>query len=335
MQKALNQQDAELLIIANDYDEDVRTFLKANRWKHEQDPKTYPMNFTAVDIDQVTAESRNKLKDLALLCGCRIYNKALTKPAEILLHPEEFIGHAGSISITPKKTQIVTSDEVMKANEKAIKSEIKNFQEEIEKLQEKEGATSEDALKLYELRTRASRLGNSSAILHIGGKTIAERKSRQRLIEDAVYACKSALEYGYIPGGNICIPKVLQDNKEAFASVLGAKYKYLPIDSINSFFAYFIDMLAGAFLESYSTVLNNSYLSEEEVEETIYKCISEGKFYNLKLHEFQDLDKTNVINSVRTDVEILRSCISIIGMLSTSNQMITLNINTHDCRKLD
>ncbi len=335
MKTALNQENAQLLIIANDYDEDVRTFFKANRFKHETDRNTYPMDFTPVDIDQVTTESKNKLKDLATLCGCRIYDKVLVKDAEVVMHPEEFVGNAGKITITPKKTQIVISDEIRKKNEKNINAEIKRFTEQINKLKEKDVRTTKDEEQLFELQNRTSRLGNSSAILHIGGKTIAERKSRQRLIEDAIFACKSALESGYIPGGNICIPKVLQDNKEAFASVLGAKYKYLPIESINSFFAYFIDMLASAFLESYSTVLSNSYLSEEEAEEIAFKCLDENKFYNLKIHEYEDFDKTVVINPVKTDIEILRSCISIIGMLSTSNQMITLNLNTHDCRKLD
>ena len=95
------------------------------------------------------------------------------------------------------------------------------------------------------------------------------------LDEDAQMLIGQIFEYG---------AGVPQDNKEAFASVLGAKYKYLPIESINSFFAYFIDMLASAFLESYSTVLSNSYLSEEEAEEIAFKCLDENKFYNLKIH---------------------------------------------------
>lgn len=83
---------------------------------------------------------------------------------------------------------------------------------------------------------RKSRLTSSSAVLHVGGKTMAERMTRQRLIEDAIFACKSAIEHGYIPGGNICIPKILKEKKEAFGSVLGAKYTYLPIEHIRTFF---------------------------------------------------------------------------------------------------
>ena len=153
--------------------------------------------------------------------------------------------------------------------------------------------------------------------------------TRQRLIEDAVLACKSALKYGYIPGGNLCIPKYLCANREGLADFLGTKYSYLPIDKPRGFFLYFIDMLTDTFLESYRAVLNNSYFNEDETEEVIDKCFNEGKFYNLKKHEYENWEETEVINSVDTDIQILRTCISIIGILSQSNQMMTMNFDAN------
>ena len=198
---------------------------------------------------------------------------------------------------------------------------------ELDHLLKIEVPTKEEDMKIYELRKRLSRLMGSSAILHVGGKTRAERMTRERLIEDAVFACKSALQYGYIPGGNISIPKVLLLNKEPFSMLLGEKYKYLPIENIRSFFAYFIDVLVETFLESYRAVLNNSYMDEQATEDVIDKCLEENLFYNLKLHKYEDYDETNVINSVNTDIQILRSCMSLVGILSTSNQFMTLNLD--------
>lgn len=320
------QQKTQLIIVANDFDADAVQFLKNNRTKHLSQ-KTTEMNFVAVDIDQVTKESKNKLEDLAMLCGCKIWDKFFTKPAEIIAKPNDFIGKAGKAIITPKTTQIIQNDDLDEANKKIIDTKIKEIEAELKKLSGIEVPSKEEDLKLYELRQRKSRLTSSTAVLHVGGKTMAERMTRQRLIEDAIFACKSALEYGYIPGGNICIPKILKEKKEAFASILGAKYNYLPLDNIRIFFAYFIDMIADAFLESYRAVLNNSYMTEDFVEETIKKCLDENKFYNLKLHTFENLNETKVINSVETDIQILKSCTSIIGILSTSNQFITLNMD--------
>ena len=37
------------------------------------------------------------------------------------------------------------------------------------------------------------------------------------------------------------------------------------------------------------------------------------------------MKSTSVINSVDTDIQIMKTCFSIIGILATSNQFITLN----------
>lgn len=325
---AINQEDAKLLIISNDFDDDVLTFLKANRTKHLRlGDKTVEMDYVAVDIDMVTKESRNTIEDLALLCNCQILDPQLTKDANILANPDAFIGHAEKVIVTEKSTQIITKDDVY--DKKKVDSFINNMKNELDKLSSIEVPTKEEDLRIYELRKRISRLSGSSAVLHVGGKTLAERMTRQRLIEDAVFASKSAIKYGYIPGGNICIPKILLENKEGFSSILAEKYQYLLIDGIgiHTFFSYFITMLADAFLESYYAVLNNSYMSEEKTREIVEKCLSEEKFYNLKLHEYEDWDTTTVINSVRTDIEILRSCVSLVGILSMSNQFMTINFD--------
>ena len=327
MKAAISQQEkTQLIIVANDFDADALQFLKNNRVKHLSS-KQPEMNFVAVDIDQVTKESRNKLEDLALLCGCKIWDKLFTKPAEIIAKPSDFIGTIGKAIVTPKTTQIIKNDNVSETVRKAIDAKVKELESELKKLSAIEVPNKEEDMKLYELRQRKSRLTSSTAVFHVGGKTMAERMTRQRLIEDAIFACKSTLEHGYIPGGNICIPKILHEKKEAFASILGAKYSYLPLDNIRLFFGYFIDVIANAFLESYRAVLNNSYMDEETVEKTIEECLKNEKFYNLKLHSFEDFYETKVINSVETDIQILKSCTSIIGILSTSNQFITLGMD--------
>ena len=111
---------------------------------------------------------------------------------------------------------------------------------------------------------------------------------------------------------------------------LQEKYDYIPVENLREFVSGFVTLFMNAFLESYKNVLNNSYFNEEQVTEVIQKCIDEDKFYNLKLHKYESMSETQVINSVDTDIQILRSVISIIGILATSNQMITLNYNITD-----
>lgn len=330
LREAFNQEEQTLLIVANDYDTDVRQFLKNNRFKHLMfGSKDVPMDYVAVDIDQVTKEGRNTLEDLATICGCKVYDKVLTSKAEFLKDIGSYIGRAQRISVSKKETQVIALEksDMSPEHRKNMEEMASGLTARIRKLQKIEEPTREQDEELYELRRRLSRLTSSSALLHVGGKTMAERMTRQRLIEDAVLACRSTLKYGYIPGGNLCIPKYLNEKREGLADFLGTKYSYLPIEKPRVFFLYFIDMLRDSFLESYRAVLNNSYFSEEETEKVIEKCIEEKLFYNLKLHKYEKWDETEVINSVDTDIQILRTCISIIGILSQSNQMMTLNFD--------
>lgn len=330
MVEAFNQEDQKLLIIANDFDEDAVAFLRNNRMKHRAlGQRSIEMDFVAVDIDNVVQESRNKLDDLAILCNCKIYDKLFTKPAEIVARPKDFVGRAAKIVVTRKNTQVVGLERKDMGAEhvKKLDEKIKELSTKIDKLQKKEQPSNQDAKEMYELRKRYSRLTSSSAVLHVGGKTLAERMSRKALIEDAVLACKSALKYGYLVGGNISVPKYLLDKKEGLADYLGTKYSYLNIDMPRVFFLHFIDVIASSFLESYRAVLNNAYFTEEEVENILTTCVTESKFYNLKKHEYENMTDTNVINSVDTDIQILRTSISIVGLLSTSNQMLTINLD--------
>jgi chaperonin GroEL len=324
------KQKSELVIVANNYDEDTRNFFKINRTKHLANKASAEMVFTVVDIDQVTATSVNNLEDLATILGCEVYDKLKNKPAEYLASPERFIGRAEKISITAKNTQII-GKELSPEKSKAKDKKVQGFKDKLEELLKLDNLNSDQEFEIFELRRRISSFTNSTAIIHVGGKSLTERMTRERLIEDAIFATKSALKYGVIPGGNIMIPKILR--KSEIKKDLVKKYLYIPVDNLEQFFSEFIKIVEMAFLESYANVLNNSYFKEEEVEKVIEECITQEKFYNLKLHKYENINETEVINSVDTDIQILRSVVSIIGILATSNQFITLNFNVNDQKK--
>ena len=328
MKEAMNQENAQLLIVMNNFDDDVARFFKNNRTKHRAiNSKSVEMDFTVVDIEQITKTGVNNLKDMALLCNCEIFDKMMITHAEVAINPNRFIGTAGRVIVTEKTTQVIASEDKTPDHKKAIDKVIKELTNRIDKLLDVEYPTKEDDLELYELRRRASNLTSSTAIFYVGGKTLSERMTRERLIEDAIFACKSTLKYGYIPGGNLAIPKYLRVNADRIASGLAEHFYYIPVENCKEFFIEFIEMLVQTFLESYRNVLNNSYLTVEKTEEIINTCLAEDKFYNLKLHEFEDWASTNIINSVDTDIQIMKSCFSIIGILATSNQFLTLNFD--------
>jgi chaperonin GroEL len=330
-------QKAELVIVANGYDDDVRTFLKANRTKHKSPQRPTEIIFTAVDMEQVTETGITDMQDLATLLGIEIYDKIVNKPAEIMKEPARFIGRAAKAIITKKTTQIIGKDEVLPGVEIKV-NELRTKLKEKLKIEEPK---MDDQFEIYQLKRRISNLTDSTAVIYIAGKSLTERMTRERLFEDAILASKSAIKHGVIPGGNIMIPKILgyessyitrkktYEDSELMKKLL-TKYSYIPVLDREIFFFDFIKLIQEAFLQSYENVLNNSYFNEEQVSEVIKKCLNEEEFYNLKLHKYENISETQVINSVDTDIQILRSVISIIGILATSNQMITLNYNIID-----
>jgi chaperonin GroEL len=322
------KQKAELIIVANGYEEDVKKFLKVNRTKHLGLKNIPELIFTAVDIDQVTASGKNNLKDLGTLLNCEVYEKFQNNPSDYLANPERFLGRAEKVIITEKSTQIIgkTLSEEHAKKKKDIIDSLRLQLEEKNKTGEE--LTKEEDFAVYELRRRISSLTDSTAIVHVAGKSQTERMTRERLFEDAIFACKSAIKNGVIVGGNISIPMMIEFGRSDILKVLKNDYSYLPVDK--EFFDKFITIVKDAFLESYRNVLNNSYINEDEIDLIVDKCVKEDKFYNLKLHTFEDIKDTSVINSVQTDIEIMRSCFSIIGILATSNQIITLNFSTSD-----
>lgn len=328
----------ELLIVCNGIDEDVRTFVKKNRTKHLDVTKNTPeLVFTVVDIDNVTNTGKATLKDLAILTGCEIYDPELNRVHNepyLLANMEMFIGRASRAIITDKETQVICNMELLTPEQVRHKDEyIADLESKIDKLANNQERTMDEESEFYQYKREYNILLGNSAIFHVGGKTLIERQSRERLIEDAIMACKSAIANGTIYGGNLVIPKIIHDQKLEIAVELATDFPYILVKDKTTFFTKFLNMIENSFLQSYHHVLDNAYFNEREVDNVIKRCIEQGEFYNLKTHNFEPFEETEVINSIDTDIQIMKTCISIIGILGTSNQFITVNYSVSDCMK--
>lgn len=329
----------ELIIVGNYISDEAKNFFNNVRELYKLNPSKQELIFTVVDMEQVTETGINRLRDLALLCGCEIFNKAVHTAADVSLRVQKeytkddkykFIGKALRGTITKQKTEIICDDELISAEALKLKNEtIAKITSDLEILNSKSVKTGEDVANMFALKERKSNLENLTAIIHIGGRSYQERRTRERLFEDAIFASKSAIDYGYIVGGNIMIPKILTEKKDELAKQIQQKFDYL--EQSVAFFDNFIDILIDSFLESYRSVLDNSQtLTDEKIDEILSTVIKEDSFYNLKKHKYEKFSETTVINSVNTDIQILKSCISLIGLLATSNQIITLNCSVRD-----
>lgn len=164
--------------------------------------------------------------------------------------------------------------------------------------------------ELYEMKKRISKLTCLMGIIYVGGNSSLEKSAYFDLVEDAVRSCESAFSYGYNIGGNLIIPIIIED-LIVTAQTDGEKLIY--------------QLFSDAFRAVFAKVVKNQYkrMSDDDVYAIVDQSIAQKECFNLVTGEYS----TEVINPCFTDIEIIKACTSIVSLLMSSNQFLT--INTH------
>lgn len=168
-----------------------------------------------------------------------------------------------------------------------------------------------------------------TGIIHIGGGHDLVKQCNKDTIDDAVLACRSAFEYGYIRGFNI----------ETIDAAIHVSNEY-PNDSIERVCA---NMIKAAFMDASFDVMRNKYPEFKNDEEFTFKELWLGGSYRL-LNAFEVIENAcanntcynivtesfepageSIINSVSTDTEILNAAVDILTLIASSNQLLSIN----------
>lgn len=301
-----------IVVVADGYDTDFVNFLKINL--NQNFGKGVSIAPTVFNTSKRGAE----YDDLAAYLGAKVLNLNevedvlnpildplyKSNPVGCRLFIENYLGRSKEAYLdanTTRFTEGLGSKEDVDVRIAAIDQEM----DYLKSISDKKDVSKD----LYNLEKRKANLRGLIAKLFITGKTNLEIETRKYLIEDAVHASRSALQHGYLPGGNLSVPKVLKNLK-------AKKGPYQELD------ARLIEILSESFQETFYGVLANSFMSAEEQDAIVGTCVAKNKVYNLKTRKYENDSTTKIINSVRTDIRILESVISIIGILVTSNQYV-------------
>jgi len=298
-----------LIIIAKNYDHEMYNFFKINR--------TQPSgkNFICLPLmfPLPSMEWEDRFEDMAIYLGAKIYSKvAGMSPKDIT---KDILGSCDRITADDTKTVIVKENLPLEVDNRICELE--------EYLDEFDGDLSNS--KVYDLKKRIAILKAKTAVLYVGGQSYTEKETRKFLMEDAVYACKSTIENGYICGGNLIIPSCIHKKYKTYKRLLNKNKKIcksLKGEERERFIETLLDSVTTSFKQSYYTVLNNKIQDSEEINEILEKCVNNNKIFNLIEHRFEDMRKTRIINSAMTDIQIMKACFSMISLLATSNQFI-------------
>lgn len=180
------KQRKPILLIAQDYDDEVIQNLKINRLQNR-------VSVCAVRAPSYGTYRSDILEDLAILTDGKVitYESGIELPKVT----ENMLGKCGRVIVTKENTTIVDGKGEKSLIDARVQ-QIKNLEEQLS------GELDRDFLKDFYAQRRAKLSGGIAAI-YVGGTTELEMKEKKDRIEDAVCATKAAIEEGYVSGGGV------------------------------------------------------------------------------------------------------------------------------------
>jgi chaperonin GroEL len=259
-------------------------------------------NICLVDFNFANKNQEEIFKDIALYTKSTIYDKTFNSADDFKKNFYTMLGSCDEISISNKTTKLVGR----KCSDKELEDRVKYIDEEIQKFKDLKDESFDS--RIFQLETRKANLNSTIVKYYVGGDTELEKNNRKYLIEDSIFACKAALETGYVCGGNLAIPKFINT--------------YMSKTDMSSLENILFKLVKESFIQCYKCVLNNASIPSNDINNIIEQCVNNDVIYNLKTKRYETEKETYIVNSAKTEIEILKAVISIIGILVTSNQFI-------------
>ncbi|MDX2148936.1 MAG: chaperonin GroEL [Planctomycetota bacterium] len=280
---------ASLVIIAEDIEGEALATLVVNKLRGV-------LKVAAVKAPGFGDRRKAMLEDIAILTG----GKAIMEELGIQLDSVELsdLGRAKKVSIDKDNTTIVEGA----GSTNDIKGRIEQIRHQID------NTTSDyDREKLEE---RLAKLAGGVAQINVGAATEVEMKEKKARVEDALHACRAAVEEGILPGGGVAVLRARKaldkvrkkaDNNDERAGV---------------------DIVSRAVTAPVKQIAANCGLDGSVIASKVEENELAAFGYNALTHEYGDLIKMGVIVPTKVERVALQNAASIAGLLLTTEAAI-------------
>ena len=238
------------------------------------------------------------LEDIAIVTG----GTAIFEELGIKLENVELsqFGRAKKVRIDKDNTTIIEGA----GDEKAIKGRIAAIKNEID-------LTTSDYDK-EKLQERLAKLAGGVAQINVGAATEVAMKEKKARVEDALHACRAAVEEGILPGGGVAVIR-------AAAKVLdGVKTK-----AKNEDMSIGVEIIRRAIEAPIKQIASNAGVDGAVICQKVKESKETNFGYNALTHEYGDMLKMGVIVPTKVERTALQNAASISSLLLTTDAIIS------------